>query len=94
MLQGACIYRDLNNYAVLKIYKELEKGFVLDIIYSNNILNVYYTKSKIFTSLFPKECIHIVYKLPYYEYDLSDIHSIYNLINNYKKYNKKTFIYF
>ncbi len=92
MIQGACVYRDNYDIPVLKIYYEIDSGYILDVIYSSYKLNIYYTKSKLFTAMFPQKCIHILYKLPSYEYDINNFNSIYNMIIKWKNYIKPLLI--
>lgn len=86
MLQGACVYRDKYNNLTLKMYKEIENGFVLDVIYCNGIVKIKYIKSKLFTSIFPKDSIHIVYSLPNYDIDINNYFNVIKVIDKWKEY--------
>ena len=86
MIQGACVYRDEYNNLTLKMYKEIENGFVLDVIYCNRIVKIKYIKSKLFTSIFPKDSIHIVYSLPNYDIDINNYFNVIKVVDKWKEY--------
>lgn len=86
MIQGACVYRNITDYPVLNMYKEIDNGYILNVIYSNRKAEISYTKSKQFISLFPKHSMHITYNLP----ELNDDINI--TINNWINYISKLYI--
>ena len=94
MIQGACVYRNEYDIPVLEMYKEIYKGYVLDVIYCNGNISINYVKTKKFTAMFPKHSVHVVYELPgiekIYENELSfNTLSTYKLIEIWKDYVKQ-----
>ena len=86
MLQGACVYINEYSNPTLKMYKEIEDGFILDVIYCNRNIKIKYIKSKLFTSMFPKDSIHIAYTLPNYEIDINNYFSVNKMVEKWKEF--------
>ena len=63
-MEGVCIYRNFNNNVELLAYKEWEPSIIFYVIYINNCLTAAFINSKNFTNFIPKNCIHILTKLP------------------------------
>ena len=92
MIEGACVYRDDYDIPVLKMYKEIHNGYIFEVLYSNFKIKINYIKSKKFTALFPKNTYHVVYNLPYYEVNINNTISIYNIVDIWITY-IKPFLY-
>lgn len=65
MIEGACVYSDINNFSSLLMYKEINNKIILYVKYnfiefSINFVNIYD-----FEKIFPYENIHILNNLPY-----------------------------
>ncbi len=91
-MEGACIYINSYNNSCLLMYKEFIKNTIFFILYTNNSLFYQYTSSKYFTNIIPKNCIHILTKLPYYHYSFNKTISIWRdlaltSLNNHNKKN-------
>lgn len=63
-MEGACVFVRITPFLIM--YKEIEKNRVLFVIYNNNILKYNYITSKQLTNLIPRDAVHILTKLPYY----------------------------
>ena len=63
-MEGACVFVRMTPFLIM--YKEIEKNRVLFVIYNNNILKYNYITSKQLTNLIPRDAVHILTKLPYY----------------------------
>jgi|SaaInlStandDraft_1057018.scaffolds.fasta_scaffold100414_1 hypothetical protein len=64
-MQGCCIYRDNFNNPVILAYRETEYARVFITKYYEKKIFVGYLNLKKFIIEFPKDCIHILEKLPY-----------------------------
>lgn len=70
-IQGVCIYRNGIDIPVIKMYKEIYSGKILQVEYYNFLIDVFLLNSKKFIQSFPKESKHILYSLPYnYDNDI------------------------
>lgn len=75
-MEGACVFVK-NNLSILLMYKEINnKIFLAE--YSNYNLIYGFMESKNFTNYIPKDCIHILTKLPI------DKDSLYNTLEIWK----------
>ena len=63
-MEGVCIF--YYKGPVLIMYKEIEKNKVLLVIYYNRSLKYTYITNRQLTNLIPRESVHILTKLPYY----------------------------
>ena len=86
MYEGVCIYKNGLDIPVIKMYKEIYSGKILQVEYYNFLIDVFLLNSKKFIQSFPKESKHILYFLPFdYKNDIE-----YN-INNWKNIVKESF---
>tara|TARA_B100001093_G_C26154092_1_gene728729 strand:+ start:247 stop:549 length:303 start_codon:yes stop_codon:yes gene_type:complete len=69
-MEGVCIYL-VNNKPKISMYKEIESNKILHVEYCNKIVNFCYINTKQLTNILPKDCIHIITKLPYYSHNLN-----------------------
>lgn len=75
-MEGACVFID-NNLSILLMYKEIyNKIFFAE--YSNYNLIYGFMEYKKFTNYIPKDCVHILTKLPI------DKNSLYNTLEIWK----------
>ena len=63
-MEGACVFVRTTPFLIM--YKEIEKNRVLFVIYNNNMLKYNYITTKQLTNLLPRDAVHILTKLPYY----------------------------
>ena len=64
-MEGAAVYYNEKNEATLLIYKEYYKNNVFIVYYSNKKLFKAYIDCRDLTNIIPKDCIHILTKLPF-----------------------------
>tara|TARA_Y100000389_G_scaffold176295_1_gene187705 strand:- start:1217 stop:1516 length:300 start_codon:yes stop_codon:yes gene_type:complete len=69
-MEGACVYL-VNNKPKISIYKEIESNKILHVEYYNKVMNFCFITCKQLTNILPKDCIHIMTKLPYYSVSLN-----------------------
>tara|TARA_B100001173_G_scaffold309497_1_gene321990 strand:+ start:918 stop:1289 length:372 start_codon:yes stop_codon:yes gene_type:complete len=66
-MEGACVYNDSCYNPVLVMYKEFEKNKVLYFIFTSQNSYHQIIQTKVLTQILPKNCIHILSKLPYFD---------------------------
>ena len=88
-MEGACVYKNYNNQVILFIYKEYIKNKIFLLVYNNYKLYYVYTTSKDLTNILPRDSIHILTKIPFYNNNLHYTINIWRILlldalNNYK----------
>ena len=97
-MEGACVYINNFNQSTLIMYNEFENNKVFYLSYCNNSLNFTYITTTELTNILPKDCIHILTKLPIYCNSLKDTLDLWktlasNAFLNYDNKREKTHIY-
>ena len=64
-MEGVCIYINSKSIPTILMYKELDYGLVFVIFYNKNNIYGTHITCKTLTDIFPRDHIHILYKLPY-----------------------------
>lgn len=64
-MEGAVVYRDVDNQPILVLYKEYTAEKVLYLLYKNKKLYKTYISLRKLTTLLPVNSIHILTKLPF-----------------------------